>query len=177
MRGRRFVRGRNAHESFDRQFQLFAAQRDEGRCILRRYTGLLRLLARVDLNETGRSLAYAIDLCPQGLCELRPVERVDDVEQLNSLAHLVALQRADQMKLDIREFRFESRPFRFGFLHAVLAIDAMTGLKHRTNVLGRMSLGNRDQLRLRGGRKRGLPCRIDARENGGQRVRGAVRCV
>ncbi len=76
-------------------------------------------------------LPCALHLLGERAGDLRPVDRVDGVEQLHRLLRLVRLQRADEMQLEIRELRFQLRPFALGLLHAVLAENALAGLQQR----------------------------------------------
>ena len=64
---------------------------------------LLRLLARIDLDEQARRPAGPFDLLGEGLREGRPVEAVDHVEERDRLPGLVGLQGADEVQLDVRD--------------------------------------------------------------------------
>ncbi len=47
------------------------------------------------------------------------IQRLDGVEQVHRLAHLVRLERADQVEGDSGQLLFKGRPFGEGFLHPV----------------------------------------------------------
>lgn len=111
MRRRRFVRGRNAHKPPDRKLEPFPAKRDECGRFVRTYPGLLRFLAGVHLDEQQRNALSAIELGTERMRELRPVERMNGIEQRDRLADLVALQWPNEMKLQIRIIIFKGRPF------------------------------------------------------------------
>ena len=125
MHGRLLVEGRDAHQAVDGEPEGVAAERDEGLRLGRSDTGLLRLLAGVHLHEEARALAGARHFLGESARELRPVDGLDHVEQLNRLAHLVRLQRTDEVKLEAGMALLQRRPFRLRLLHAVLAEDAL----------------------------------------------------
>src|SRR5438132_106378 len=61
MRGGHLIHRRNAHQAANRQLVRLAAQVDEFRRVERKYTGLLRLLARVHLDEEERALLRPLE--------------------------------------------------------------------------------------------------------------------
>ena len=73
---------------------------------------------------------------------------MNGVEQIERIAHLIGLQRADQVKLNSGKAGAERRPIRFGFLHPVLAEQAVACMEHRHDVLGWMTFGHRNQTRF-----------------------------
>ena len=101
--------------------KLVATQRDERFGLARQHAGLLRLLAGVDLHEQTRALASARHFLGESARELWPVDGLDHVEQGDRLAHLVRLQRTDEMKLDAGMALLQRRPFGLRLLHAILA--------------------------------------------------------
>ena len=80
--------------------------------LARRDAGLLRLLAGVHLHEELRVRAAAFHLGRQRLGQLRPVERMDGVEQRHRVLRLVGLQRPDEMQLDGGDARAQRGQFR-----------------------------------------------------------------
>src|SRR5277367_2254058 len=100
MRRDRLVRRRNGHQSLDRQPVSTAAEQDEGVGVLRKDPRLLRLPAGVDFDEQAGAFADPLNLPRQRRGDLLPVDGLDDVEGLDRLPRLVALQRSDQMKFD-----------------------------------------------------------------------------
>src|SRR5258705_2082976 len=70
------------------------------------------------------------------------------------------------MQLNSRKARTQFRPFRFGFLHPVLAKAQLTGFENRQDALGLVPLAHRDQAVSARRRDRGLSRRLDAGQNG-----------
>lgn len=134
---------------------------DKFACILRRHAGLLRFFAGVYLNEEFGRAAPSRNFRSQRLGEFWAVERMDRIEQLQRFADLVALQRPDKMKFDIGKTLTQLRPFGLGFLHAILAENAMTGFQHRKNSVGLMRFGDGHQNCFRRRRYRRLSCRVN----------------
>ena len=108
--------------------------------------GLLRLLAGVDLHEEPRALAHARHFLGERARELGPVDGLDHVEQVDRLAHLVRLQRTDQVELDAGMARFQRRPFACRLLHAVLAEAALARADRLLDDGGGDGLGHGHQL-------------------------------
>lgn len=101
MEARRFCRGRYAHQSLDPQTIFprhpFKESWQFGRCDTR----LLRLVARIDLNQqTGRPPRRRNGLAQRG-CQAVTIEGLDDIEKLDRLVCLIALQWADQAQFKI----------------------------------------------------------------------------
>ena len=122
-----------------------AAQRDEGVGLGRKHAGLLRLLAGVDLHEKPRTLVRARHFLGERAGELGPVDRLDHIEQRDRLAHLVRLERADEMKLDAGMTLSQGRPLGLCLLHPVLAEDALTRVDRLLDHFGRHGLAHRHQ--------------------------------
>ena len=145
---------RNAHEAIDREAKLVSGKRYEGVGISWQHAGFLRLLAGIDLDEETRHSAFLRGRCLEGVGELGPIERFDDIEKPHSLARLVGLQGADEMKLRRRIIRLEPGPFGESFLDPIFAEDAVAGLKQRADRLSLEGLGDGDE-RDRAGRPAG----------------------
>lgn len=145
MGGRVFVHWRNAHKPGDRKPMLFAAQCEELRRVLRRDTRLLGFSTRVDLNEKLGSLAAAGNFRRNRGCDPGPVERVNGIEEPYGLCRLVTLQLTDEVKVKVRILRFECRPFRPGFLNAVLAEVPLACLDDRNDVARSEGLADGDE--------------------------------
>ncbi len=151
----------DAHEARDRQRQIIAAETHEILGVLRGNTRLLRFLARVDLDEetNGLSGGAFFERRLQGFRKTRPVERLDAIEELHRFARLVGLQGADQMKLRIRIFADQLRPFGAGLLDSVFAEQAVAGFKGGQDLLAPLPLGHGDETRfgrrVHGGAPRG----------------------
>ena len=82
------------------------------------------------------------------------IHRLDGIEMGDGLAHLVGLERSDQVQVNARKVAPQRWPFRHGLLHAVFAEDAMTGFKHRADAFGGHRLRNSDQGHRIGGSPR-----------------------
>src|SRR5690606_26778864 len=117
--------GRYAHEAANGEAVTLAAGGDKGRRLLRRHTGLLRLLAGVDLHEQAGRAALLLHLRGQGGRDPVAVHALDDVEQGDGLLRLVGLEGTYQVQLYVRILRAKRGPFRLRLLHAVLAEDAL----------------------------------------------------
>src|SRR5271156_2394970 len=85
----RLVLWRDAHQALEDEAKLAAAAGDEGVGVGRRDPSLLRLLAGVDLDIEPGLAAEALDRAGQGFGKLRPIQRLDHVEELGRLARLV----------------------------------------------------------------------------------------
>ncbi len=140
---------RDAHQPGDGEAQA-AAEGDEAVDACRQHAGLLRLLAGIDLDEERRLALLPLHFAGQRLGELRPVERLDDVEQRHRLLHLVGLQRADEMELEPGMAGFEGGKFRLRLLHAVLAEAALPGGDRRGDGGRVMGLAHRHQRHVPG---------------------------
>lgn len=92
MRGRRLVRGGNAHQPLDFKAEFVPALTDESVRLLGKRPRLLRLGARVHLDEKARSVSLASRLFRKRPCDLRAIDRLDDVEKRDRFAGLVRLQ-------------------------------------------------------------------------------------
>ncbi len=157
----------------DGKLEAIPAVGDETGHILGRDARLLRFFAGIDLDEQSRrpSGAAFVDLSSQRIGEARPVDRLDHVEQVERVAHLVGLQGPDQVQLDIRKPLPQRRPLRLGLLNAVLAEQAMARLEHGKNMPFVMALGHRDQLCLRRRSDGRRPGRSDAGQHRGEILR------
>src|SRR5690625_968781 len=152
------VEGRDAHEAGKGQAELVATARDEGIGIAGQAAGFLRLLAGIDLDETGERPPRALETGGEAAGDAVAIDGVDHVEQLDGLVDLVALQGADKMEFDAVKTLAKAGPFFGGLLHAVLAEDAVAGIQHGFDAIERLFLRDRDQRdigriapRLRGG--------------------------
>ena len=168
VQGRLLVLGRDRHQAHDRQAEIVAAGGDEGVGIGRPDACLLRLLAGVDLDEAGRATPLARHLAGERLGELRPVERLDHIEQRDHVLDLVGLDRPDHVQLEVRPGGAGARPARLGLLHVVLAEHALAGGERGPDPLLGLRLADRDQ-----GHRRGRPVdrarsRLDARAHRAQ---------
>ncbi len=135
MRRGLFIGRRNAHHAGHRQIQLISAKRYKGIGLARCDTGLLRLLAGIDLHEARGPDAGGIHFAGQLAGQLFAVDGLDHIEHRQRLLDLVGLQRADQMQLDAVELLFQARPFGFGLLHPVFTEHPLAGLQHRADIL------------------------------------------
>ena len=145
MRRGRLVGRRDAHQPLDRETVNLAATGDEGIRLGRQHAALLRFLAGIDLHEEPRGLAHPRSLACEFLGQALAIERLNDIEELDRLARLVRLQRADHVQFGIGEALLQRRPLRLGFLHIVLAEDTLPGFEHLGDLLGRLGLRDRDQ--------------------------------
>jgi ribosomal protein L16 Arg81 hydroxylase len=115
---------RDAHQALDRQLKR-ATCGDKTIGFGRHDSGLLRLLARVDLDETTQRLAHTVELPRQMLGQLLPVEGLDHIEQRDRLFDLVGLQRPDQVELQTVNIFAPRRPMGLGLLDTVFAKHAL----------------------------------------------------
>ena len=97
MRRGRLVGRRNTHQALDGKLQRPAC-RDKFIRVRRQNPGLLRLFSRVNLNETAAQRARTVELAGQVFRQFLPVEGLDHIEQRNSIAHLVGLQRPHKVQ-------------------------------------------------------------------------------
>lgn len=177
MRGRRLVRRRNAHQSFDREAEFLDATADELVGRLRRNPGFLGFAAGIDLNEEAGRRALARDLFGKGRGDLRAVDGFDDVKQRNRIGGLVGLQRSYEAKLDSVILVAQSGPFPLGFLNAVLAENALARGEGFPQLFFALGFRNGDQLD-RAGAACFLQSRIEAGKHaeavGGERSGGRM---
>ena len=145
MRGGRRLDRRNAHEAAHRQLQAIPALRNEAGGVPGSDARLLRFLAGIHLDETVGAPSGARHLCRQRFGKARPVDRLDDVEESDGIAHLVGLERADQMQHEIGTALAQRRKLVLRLLHPVLAEHSLTGGDRRLDGLGRVRLADRDQ--------------------------------
>ena len=119
--------------------------------------------------KQARAPALALHLAGQRLGQPRPVHRLDHVEQRHRLAHLVGLQRADQMEPQIAVCALSAGYFACGLLHPVLAEDALAGRQRRGDRVGAVGLRHRHQGDrggiAAGGARGGGDARRDARRD------------
>src|SRR5262249_14011315 len=101
MEGRLLVRGGDAHEPGDLETEATALG-DESVGLRGKHARLLRLLACIDFGEETGTAALPDHLAGERLSELRPVERLDDVEERHRFLHLVGLKGSDEMELEAR---------------------------------------------------------------------------
>jgi len=155
---------RDTHQPLDRKLQRPAC-RDKPVRLRRHHSGLLRLFARVDLDETAARRARTVKLPRQMLCQFLPVEGLDHIEQRDRIAHLVGLQRPHQVKLKIVQSFPSFGPVSLGLLHAVLAEHALTGRQCGIDAFIGLGLADGHQRDI-SGIPRGTGGRIgDARAN------------
>src|SRR3546814_3870246 len=88
MRRRFVVRRRDAHQPAHVEAEFFLAASDKGVGVERQNPRLLRLLARIDLDQTGQAATGACHLGGERLGEPRTVERLDHIEQEIGRAHV-----------------------------------------------------------------------------------------
>ena len=123
-----------------------AAEANKRIRLARQNAGLLRLLAGVHLHEQARALAGAFHFLGKRRRDLRPVDAMDHIEQLDRVAHLVRLKRADEMQLETGMALLQRRPLCLRLLHAVLAEAALAA---RNRLLDRVlwhGLADGDEL-------------------------------
>src|SRR3954470_15080251 len=118
-------RRRYGHQARDAQVWERRQGADGVREPLRDETVLALLVAQIDLQEAVERLAARGGLAVEGLGDLRPVDGVDGPEQLDRRPDLVALQRTDQVPLDLLDVQLAV--LGDGLLHPVLAEDAQAG--------------------------------------------------
>lgn len=158
---------RDAHKPVHRERQRLAAQRDEGVCLARGDTSLLRFFARVHLYEQSRASLGFFERRLQDMGKLWSVQRMNRVEQFDGFANLVRLQAADKMEFDVFVLAAQRRPLTLRFLNPIFAKDAVTGRERGSNTIDRMCLGNGDERRRRWRRNGSLPRGLDPRKDGG----------
>jgi bifunctional lysine-specific demethylase and histidyl-hydroxylase MINA len=149
MRRGGFISRRDTHQPLDRQLKC-ATCRDKVIGFARYDPGLLRLLARVDLNETAARRARAIKLTRQMRRQFGPVEGLDHIEQRNGVLDLVGLQRPDQMELQVVIRRATRGPMGLGLLHAVLTENALAGRQRGSDAFIGLCLADSHQRDITG---------------------------
>ena len=102
-------------------------------------------------TKQARSFADPIDFARERCGDSFPVDRLDHVESLHRLPRLIALQRADQMKLDrlaeIARAGPQIAPFRNSLLHPVLAEARLAGARDcGPHLVGGKGLRDGDKL-------------------------------
>ena len=107
--------------------------------------GLLLLLTRVDLDEAARSAPRSLHRLRENADEPRTVDALDDIEERHRLDRLVGLQCTDQMEFNAVMLFPQCRPLRGGFLHTVLAENAMACLDGQTDAFHTMGFCHRNQ--------------------------------
>lgn len=132
---------RDTHQALDRQLKRPACG-DEAIGFERRDSGLLRLLAGVDLDEAAPRSTRTVELPRQMLGQLLPVQGLDHIEQRDRRLDLVGLQRSDQVKLQAFDILASRRPMSLGLLHTVLAEHALA--RSECGVDPRLGLGLAD---------------------------------
>jgi len=133
-----FVLRRDAHQTDHVETLHAATFFDERRCLLWGDAGLLRLFARVDLNETCHVAFGPAAGLGNGAGQFRAIDGFDHVEQGDSIAHLVGLQRADQVEPAIEMGGLKGGPFSLGFLDAVFTEDEVPGVDRPRDAAGVM---------------------------------------
>ena len=97
----RFLDGRNAHQADNIEAAFVPGDCQEVIEFRGRHAGLLRLFARIDLNEvTAPKTQFRLRLGHRP-AQLWPVQRLDHIEQTNGIFRLVGLQGSDQAQLKI----------------------------------------------------------------------------
>ena len=156
-----------------------SGQRQAGGARLRQQTGqigdraaaLLLLRADVDLHETGDLPPRLVHRPGERRDERGAVERMDAIKQRHRVIGLVRLQLADEVQGDVAVSLAQRRPLGLGFLHAVFTEQALSSLKQRNNLFGRMRLADGDERDSRGitaGELRGMrDARADLFQEGG----------
>jgi thiamine-phosphate pyrophosphorylase len=160
-----FIGGGNTHQPRHHEPQFHAAMLHKGDRVLWRDAGLLGFFAAIHFEEKLRGFSGLLDFALERLGELQPVKRLDAVEQTKSLAHLIGLQRPDQMQLHARKPRAQLGPFGACLLDAIFAEDAVTGLEHRQNAFGPMAFAHGNQTRFSRRSDRGRSRGGDTGEN------------
>ena len=155
----------DAHQPRHRKPQFRAAVLHKEDRVLRRDAGLLGFLAGIHFDEKLRGFSGLLNFVFECLGKLQPVERLDAVEQTKGLAHLVCLQRPDEVQFHTRKTRTQVRPFGARLLNAIFAEDAMTGLEHRQNAFGPVTLAHGNQTRFSRRRDSGRTRGGDTGEN------------
>ena len=102
----------------------------------------------------------------KGMGELRSIQRVNIVKECDRIAHLVGLQRPDQVQFKTTHARIECRKLDLGLLYPVLAEAPLPSLDQRLDRFGPMRLGDRDEMGDRCRLDAALPRSLDARHNG-----------
>ena len=159
---------RNAHQTGNRQFEFLLAHGDEACRVGRHHARLLRLLSGIDLDEQLQPLALFRHFGGDGMCDLRPVNGVNGIEQLHGFFGLVRLQWSDQVQLHVRKSSLERGPLRLRFLHPVLPKYALPGFERRQDLRLPERLRHGDQFDRPRQRTRLLACRRHSRAHLGQ---------
>ena len=145
---RLLCRGRNAHQPADFQVRQGHQLRPELLKLLRGKAMLTLLAIHIHLQQ---NTARASQLTRNARYRLGQAQRIHRLQQpeplLQRLAHLVALQRADEVPLTIRR---HLRHLAHGLLQAVLTKKALTICVGLHDILHREGLAHRQQLHAAG---------------------------
>ncbi len=125
-----FAHWGNAHQALNREGQFRAAILYEMIRRGNRYTSLLFFITRIDLNKQLGVPSLFHHFAGDRLCNARPVQCMNRVEQANSVGCLVGLQRTYQMQFNAYKFCFEAGPLASRFLHPVFTKFHLTILQN-----------------------------------------------
>ena len=140
-----FINRWNAHQSRNNKTKFIAAHADESDGFRRVYTSLLRLPSCIDLYVNGQVSVLLGHFVSQRPGNLFAVHGLNGIEHGNRLLGLVGLQRTDQTQLEIGKILAQCGPFACCFLHPVLAKHPVPKIENRSNAVGFMGLGNRNE--------------------------------
>ena len=133
MQRRLLICWRDRHETAHIELQLIPAQMHEVVDLARQHTGLLRLLAGIDLKKHRKLASQPGHFLAQLARQLFPVDGLDDIKKRNRLAHLVGLERADKMQFNIPPALAQGGPFPGGLLNTVFTKNPLARLQNRLN--------------------------------------------
>lgn len=154
MQAGRLLNRRNTHQAFNLKPAFGPAEIEKPRQFRRRNPGFLRLFSGIHLNIEAHSPALTFEFAGQGTGEFLAIKCLDHIEQGHRVCGLVALERSDQAKFEIRVIRAATRPVLLRLLHPVLTEYALPGGEHRVDSRVRLTLGDSDELH----RVRAAPC-------------------
>jgi hypothetical protein len=86
---------------------------------------LLRFFASIDLYEAIPLKPGPVERSNQTISQFGPVDRLNYIEHLNSIAHLICLQGADQVQLQASMPNSALRPMGLRFLYPVFTKYAL----------------------------------------------------
>jgi len=119
MRHRLFMERRDAHQPLDFEMPLIPALPEKCVNLAGQKPRFLGFSPCIDLHEKPRQFLPPSRALTSARASFSSIERLDDIEESESFLKLVGLQGSDEMQIDIRVFRLESRPFADRLLHAV----------------------------------------------------------
>lgn len=141
---------RNTHQADNRELKLLAAPLDKRVRLIRQDAALLRLAARVDLNIQRGTSARFLRFTRNGQGEAFTVDGLNNVEKLESLRSLIALEPTNHPQLKVWRLLAQLWPFLGGLLHPVFTEGAAAFSQKWRNPVRALRLRSNNDLNAGG---------------------------